>query len=143
MPATALIQLFGHVNRPEIRETKAGPLLKFAIPVNRREKNASGEWVEADPTWYNVCVFKPQEWLVKKVIQGALVSASGEFYTRQYVDKNGEKRTECCLDFAKVTHLAEPKDRSESAPSPRPAAAAVYGTAATVPAAVGQDEPPF
>lgn len=88
--------LIGRVGRdPETRRTTSGdPVVSFSIATSDRwtDKN-SGEKKERTE-WHNITVFNPnlckiaEQWVKK----GAQIHVEGEIRTREYDDRDGNKR---------------------------------------------------
>jgi len=85
--------LTGRLTRdPEYRTTQSGiSIANFTLAVDRRFKNSQGEY-EADfincTAWRNTA-----EFICKYFKKGALIGVVGSIQTRNYEDKNGNKRT--------------------------------------------------
>ena len=86
---------------PELMVTAKGiSVTTFTVAVNRRFKNASGEY-EADfincVAWRNTA-----EFIAKYFGKGKLIAVIGSIQTRKYQDKNGNNRvaTEVVVDEA-------------------------------------------
>ncbi|GGO94100.1 single-stranded DNA-binding protein [Nocardioides phosphati] len=79
---------------PELRFTPSGTaVLEFRALVNRRAKNAAGDWHDADPTAHNVKVWGQQaENLAESAGRGDRVLVHGLVETESW-EKDGEKRT--------------------------------------------------
>ena len=88
--------LLGNVGRePEVRRTNAGdPIVNFSLATSERWKDkASGDWKERTE-WHNVVIFNDQiakvaEAYVKK---GSKIYLEGQLQTREYADRDGNKR---------------------------------------------------
>ena len=78
-------------NDPELRHTQnAIPVCQFNLAVNRNYSNEKGER-EAD--FINIIVWRKQaENCSKYVKKGSKVAVEGSIQTRNYEDKNGQKR---------------------------------------------------
>jgi len=86
-------QFIGNLTRdPELKTTNSGvSVCNFTIAVQRRYKNASGEY-EAD--FIPIVVWKNQaESCHTYLKKGSKVGVSGSLQIRNYEDKEGNKRT--------------------------------------------------
>lgn len=87
------VQLLGRLTRdPEMKETASGvAVAKFSIAVNRRFKNADGEY-ETDfiscTAWRNTA-----EFLCKYFQKGSQIAVVGSIQTQKYTDEDGNKKT--------------------------------------------------
>jgi len=88
------VQLIGNLgNDPEIVNLDSGKLLaKFSIATNESYKNAQGEKV-TDTQWHNVVAWgKTAEIVEKYVTKGKEIAIEGKLTSRNYDDKDGNKR---------------------------------------------------
>ena len=100
---------------PEIKTTTSGiSVCSFGIAINRRFKNASGEY-EAD---FLNCVAWRQtgEFISKYFHKGSMIGIVGTVQTRNYENKDGQKVyvTEIVVEQA---HFCGGKNEAGSAPS--------------------------
>lgn len=112
--------LIGRLTRdPELRYTGSNvPVCSFSIAVNRTFTNSNGER-EAD--FINVVVWRKQAENVKNYLsQGSQVAVDGRIQTRNYEDKEGNKRyiTEVVAD--NVEFLGSKKDGNSKGDEPTP-----------------------
>ena len=89
------ILLIGNLGRePEMTYTEAGvAVTKFSLAVNRRYKDQEGERRE-ETTWFNVVAFNQlAELMTTYLHKGSKVYLEGRMTSREYTDKEGNKRT--------------------------------------------------
>lgn len=79
------------VETPELKTTQAGvSVSSFRMAHTRNYKNADGEY---DTDFFNVVAWrKTAEFAAKHFKKGDLFTVNGHFETRDYTDKNGNKR---------------------------------------------------
>lgn len=98
------VQLIGHLgNNPEVIDLESGKkLVKFSIATNEVYKNNEGERV-TNTEWHNVIAWNKNAEIIEKYFEkGKEVAIEGKLTTRNYTDKDGQKRyvTEVvCNDF--------------------------------------------
>jgi len=88
------VQLIGNLgNDPEIIHLDSGKTLaKFNIATNDSYTNTKGEKV-TDTQWHNIIAWgKTAEIIEKYLKKGKEVAVEGKLTTRQYDDKEGQKR---------------------------------------------------
>ena len=88
------VQLIGNLgNDPEIINLDSGKkLAKFSIATNETYKNAKGEKI-TDTQWHNVVVWNKTAEIAEKYLEkGKEVAVEGKLTTRNYDDKDGNKR---------------------------------------------------
>ena len=112
--------LIGRLTRdPELRYTGSNvPVCSFSIAVNRTFTNSNGDR-EAD--FINIVVWRKQAENVKNYLsQGSQVAVDGRIQTRNYEDKEGNKRyiTEVVAD--NVEFLGSKKDGNSKGDEPTP-----------------------
>jgi single-strand DNA-binding protein len=121
--------LVGHLGRdPEVRYTPNGDAVaEVSLATTETFKNRDGK-KEDRTEWHNLIIWRGQaefakEWLKK----GQLVYVEGRLQTRQWEDKEGQKRSKTEIQVEQITMLGSSgrgreKDLSESeapsAPSP-------------------------
>ena len=89
-----MVVLLGNLGAdPELRFTQNNqPVLKFRLATSRSWKNDSGE-LKTDTQWHNVVLWgKRAEGLSKFLTKGSRVHVQGRIETREYEDKDGNKR---------------------------------------------------
>ncbi|HEX9043392.1 MAG TPA: single-stranded DNA-binding protein [Candidatus Limnocylindrales bacterium] len=121
--------IIGNLGRdPEMRYTPNGQAVtQFTVAVNRNYKDADGAWQE-ETEWFRVVVFGPQaERAAENLRKGGKVYIEGRLQTRQWEDREGQKRYTTELVAQQVTNL-DRRPRDEGAEpggfSPRVAPAA-------------------
>ena len=85
--------LVGHLGKDaETKFTPQGvPVSKFTVATNRRWKDQqTGEWKE-ETEWHNVTLWRAEN-LANYLTKGKQVYVEGRLQTRQYDDKDGNKR---------------------------------------------------
>lgn len=118
--------IIGNLGRdPEMRYTPNGQAVtQFTVAVNRNYKDQDGAWQE-ETEWFRVVVFGQQaERAAEYLRKGFKVYVEGRLQTRQWEDREGQKRYTTELVANQVTNLERrPRDEgAEAAPAPRPAA---------------------
>ena len=88
------VQLIGILgNAPEVRNTESGKkLVKFSVATNEVYNNNKGEKVK-ETQWHNVIAWgKVAEIAEKYLHKGSEVAVEGKLITRNYNDKEGNKK---------------------------------------------------
>lgn len=87
------VQLIGRLGiDPEVKTFDNGQMTRLSIATSDRYKNNKGEQVE-DTQWHNVIAWgKTAEIAEKYLKKGQEVGIVGRLQTRQYDDKDGNKR---------------------------------------------------
>ena len=88
------VQLIGNLGaKPEITTLESGKkLAKFSLAVNESFKNSQGEKVEKTD-WFNVVAWNKTAELAEMFLdKGKQVALSGKLSTRNWDDKDGNKR---------------------------------------------------
>jgi single-strand DNA-binding protein len=86
--------IIGNLGRdPEMRYTQGGQAVtQFTVAVNRNYKDASGEWKE-ETEWFRVVAWGPlAERTAENLRKGRKVYVEGRLQTRNWEDKEGQKR---------------------------------------------------
>ena len=117
MSASNGVHIMGRITRDlELRHTQSGTAVcQFCVAVTRSFKDANGEY-QSDfidcVAWRNSA-----EFITKYFSKGALIALDGELQTRNYTDKDGNKRkaTELLVSSAAFTG-----EKRESAAKPKP-----------------------
>ena len=127
--------IIGNLGRdPEMRYTPNGQAVtQFTVAVNRNYKDADGAWQE-ETEWFRVVAWGPlAERTAEYLRKGRKVYVEGRLQTRQWEDRDGQKRYTTELIAQTVTPL-DPRPREEGAelggpsrPAGRPAGAAEPG----------------
>lgn len=87
------VQLIGHLGMdPEVKTFDNGRMARFSIATNEKFTNAKGEQVESTQ-WHNVVAWGKTADIAEKFLhKGKEVAIEGKLETRQYDDKDGNKR---------------------------------------------------
>lgn len=117
MSASNGVHIMGRITRDlELRHTQSGTAVcQFCVAVTRSFKDANGEY-QSDfidcVAWRNSA-----EFITKYFSKGALIALDGELQTRNYTDKDGNKRkaTELLVGSAAFTG-----EKREAAAKPAP-----------------------
>ena len=107
--------IIGNLGRdPEMRYTPSGQAVtQFTVAVNRNYKGSSGEWQE-ETEWFRVVAWGPlAERTAEYLRKGRKVYVEGRLQTRQWEDRDGQKRYTTELVANTVTTL-DPRPREES-----------------------------
>ena len=119
--------IIGNLGRdPEMRYTPGGQAVtQFTVAVNRSYKGQNGEWQE-ETEWFRVVVWAAMaERAAENLRKGNKVYIEGRLQTRQWEDKDGQKRYTTELVANQVTNL-ERRSRDEDG-DPGPATGAAPG----------------
>jgi single-strand DNA-binding protein len=85
---------------PELRFSPSGiAIVRLSIVTSRRVKDqASGEWSDADVTWWDCTAFKQlAENCASSLAKGMAVVASGRVVQENWEDKEGQKRSKLAV----------------------------------------------
>jgi single-strand DNA-binding protein len=88
------VMIIGNLgNNPEMRKTSNGTsVATLSIATNRRYKGKDGNWTD-DTQWHRIVVWAKQAENCKKYLsKGSQVYVEGRLQTRQWEDKDGNKR---------------------------------------------------
>ena len=94
MNATNRVQLTGNLgNNPEIKNfDNGGKLARFSMATKEEYTTRSGE-KSSDTQWHFVTAWgKIAERIEKDLQKGSFVTIEGRLVTRNYTDKNGQKK---------------------------------------------------
>src|SRR5665213_1114329 len=94
MPDTS-ITLTGNVTRdPELQFGQSGTAItKFGLALNSRRKDASGEWCDGDPQFFDVTCFNDlAENVAESIARGTRIVLSGRVSYSSW-EKDGDKRS--------------------------------------------------
>jgi single-strand DNA-binding protein len=148
------VTIVGNLTRdPELRYTPGGvAVANFDVAVNRRTRDASGEWKEADPSFFRCNVWRQQaENVAESLTKGTRVIVTGSLRQRSWETPEGQKRTtielevETCgpaLEWAKAQVTRTPREGGGDAPSFASTGASTGGSNGASVGAV-DEEPPF
>lgn len=117
MSASNGVHIMGRITKDlELRHTQSGTAVcQFCVAVTRSFKDANGEY-QSDfidcVAWRNSA-----EFITKYFSKGAMIALDGELQTRNYTDKDGNKRkaTELLVSSAAFTG-----EKREAAAKPAP-----------------------
>jgi single-strand DNA-binding protein len=124
--------IIGNLGRdPEMRYTSTGKAVtEFTVAVNRRYRGQNDDWQE-ETEWFRVVAWGPlAERTAENLRKGRKVYVEGRIQTRQWEDKDGQKRYTTELVASQVTSL----DRAQrDGGDPGPGDAATGGQQAVSP----------
>lgn len=89
-------QVVGNVTRdPELRFSASGtPVATLSVAVNRRTKDAAGEWIDAPAEFYDVVAFRDlAEHVAESIGKGDRLVILGRLSFRSWETDAGEKRS--------------------------------------------------
>lgn len=91
--SNVMVCIAGNISNPELRFTPSGKaVFNFSLAVNKRVKDASGNWSDGEPTWYKVAAWeKLGENAAATLTAGTRAIVYGSLENRPW-DKDGEKR---------------------------------------------------
>jgi single-strand DNA-binding protein len=118
--------IIGNLGRdPEMRYTPGGQAVtQFTVAVNRNYKGQNGEWQE-ETEWFRVVVWGQQaERAAEYLRKGNKVYIEGRLQTRQWEDKEGQKRYTTELVANQVTNLERRSRDEDGDPGPATGATA-------------------
>jgi single-strand DNA-binding protein len=145
LPEQNSIMLVGRLTRdPEMRFTGKGQAMcRFDIAVNRRYKDATGNWQD-DVSYIPVVVWgEPANRCGERLKKGMPVHVEGRLQSRQWETKEGQKRTTLEVVARRVQFLSRVSSESEGeggGESTETASAPVPAAATT---ATDEEEIPF
>lgn len=110
------VMLIGHLGQdPELRHTQGGTAVcNFSLATTERWKDKSGE--KQERTEWHRCVAwgKPGEVLAKYLTKGSQVYIEGSLETKQWEDKDGNKRYTTEIKVRDFTFLGGGKSSADS-----------------------------
>ena len=101
------VMIIGNLGRdPEMRYTPAGQAVtQFTVAVNRNFRDDQGEW-QKETEWFRVVVWREAaERAAEYLRKGSKVYCEGRLQTRQWEDRDGQKRYTTELIADKVMNL--------------------------------------
>jgi single-strand DNA-binding protein len=104
--------IIGNLGRdPEMRYTPTGQAVtQFTVAVNRNYRGQDGNWQE-ETEWFRVVAWGPlAERTAENLRKGRKVYVEGRIQTRQWEDKDGQKRYTTELIASAVTALDRPRE---------------------------------
>ena len=110
------VQLIGHLgNAPESRNTESGKkLVKFSVATNEIYRNARGEKVK-ETQWHNLVAWGKVADIIEKYLnKGSEVAVEGKLITRNYADKEGNRRYITEIQVSEILLLSNNKQRTQS-----------------------------
>lgn len=138
MASVNKVILVGNLGRdPEIRYTQGGtPVANFTMATTERWSDPSGEKKERTE-WHRIVVWGKQAEIASEYLRkGRQVYIEGSLQTREWTDREGNKRTTTEIRAQRLQLLGRPDDRHA------PAAGQPEEEVAE-PAAYGEDDIPF
>lgn len=115
-------QIVGTVTAdPDLRFTSGGDAVcSFSLAWNPRKKDASGAWVNGDPSFFRCTAWRDSaENIAASITKGTRVVVTGEISARNWEDRDGNKRTsieinvdECAPSLRWATAQVERTERS-------------------------------
>lgn len=90
------VTIVGNVTRePELRYTPSGvSVVSFGVAVNRRRQNDAGEWVDAEPEFYEVAAWRQLAAnLAESIDKGTRVIVTGRLGYSSWTTEAGDKRS--------------------------------------------------
>lgn len=145
------VRLVGRLTRdPELRFTAKGQAVcRLSLAVNRRYKDASGEWRD-DTTFVPVVVWRETaQRCSDRLKKASPVYVEGRLKSRSWETKDGQKRESLEVEAQKIQFLAKVEGESESAETsqvaevPVPSQSVVNSSVPSVGGGTGEDEIPF
>jgi single-strand DNA-binding protein len=102
---------------PEIRQTTNGtPVTNFSIAINRRYKNANGEWKD-ETTFVGIVAWQKLAELCKQYLtKGRAVLVEGKLQTHSWETEDGQKRSLIEVRADRIEFL-DRESRGETAPA--------------------------
>lgn len=136
------VRLVGRLTRdPELRFTAKGQAVcRIDLAVNRRYKDASGEWKD-EASYIPVVVWREAaQRCSDRLKKGSPVYVEGRLRSRSWETKEGQKRTSLEVDSRSIQFLAKMENESEGGSDEEPKAVEVPAGAG---APVEEEEIPF
>jgi single-strand DNA-binding protein len=121
MASVNKVILIGNLGRdPEIRFTASGaPVCNFSLATNEQWKDKNGQKQERTE-WHRIVVWGKQAEICKEYLaKGRQVYVEGNLQTREWNDREGNKRTTTEIRAARIQLLGRPDGtRGEAAGEP-------------------------
>jgi single-strand DNA-binding protein len=139
MASVNKVILVGNLGRdPELRYTPGGtPVANFTLATNERWTDPTGEKKERTE-WHRIVVWGKQAEIAGEYLRkGRQVYVEGSIQTREWTDRDGNKRTTTEIRAQRIQLLGRPEDR------PAALAAQAAEEVAEPEPALGEDEVPF
>ncbi len=99
------VMIVGNVTRdPELRYTPNGAaLVKFGVAVSRRVRDESGQWKDADTSFFDVTAWRTlAENVAESIQQGSRVVVVGRLRTNSWETPEGERRSKVEIEAEEV-----------------------------------------
>ena len=118
------VMLMGHLGAdPETRDANGTLIANLSLATSRKYKDRNGQQVE-ETEWHRVVLFGrtaeiAQEWLKK----GSCIFVEGRLRTRQYEDRQGQKRFTTEIVGETMQFVNSTRDGQQSHQQSQPAAA--------------------
>jgi single-strand DNA-binding protein len=99
------VMIVGNVTRdPELRYTPNGAaLVKFGVAVSRRVRDESGQWKDADTSFFDVTAWRTlAENVAESITQGSRVVVVGRLRTNSWETPEGERRSKVEIEAEEV-----------------------------------------
>lgn len=138
MASVNKVILVGNLGRdPEIRYTQGGtPVANFTMATTERWSDPSGEKKERTE-WHRIVVWGKQAEIASEYLRkGRQVYVEGSLQTREWTDRDGNKRTTTEVRAQRLQLLGRPDDR-QAQPAAQPEEEVAE------PASYGEDDIPF
>lgn len=138
MASVNKVILLGNLGRdPEIRYTQSGtPVANFTMATTERWNDPGGEKRERTE-WHRIVIWGKQAEIASEYLRkGRQVFVEGSLQTREWTDREGNKRYTTEVRAQRFQLLGRPDDRQEGGTSP------VADTVAE-PGGYGEDDIPF
>lgn len=90
------VMLIGRLGKdPEVRFTQSGQAVaNFSMATSDRYQDKDGNWQDRDPEWHRIVMFgKTAETAGNYLHKGDRLYLEGRLQTREWKDKEGQKRT--------------------------------------------------
>jgi len=119
MAALNKVMIIGNLGRdPEIRYTSGGtPVANFSIATTEKWKNKEGVQQE-ETEWHNIVAWKHLAEISQKYLsKGSQVYIEGRIKTREWNDRDGNKRKSTEIVASQLIMLGSPRQKQEQQPA--------------------------
>ena len=99
------VTIVGNLTRdPELRYTPNGAaMVKFGVAVSRRVRDESGQWKDADTSFFDVTAWRSlAENIAESLTQGTRVVVIGRLRTNSWETPEGERRSKIEIEADEV-----------------------------------------
>ena len=123
------VMLIGNLGRdPEVRFTQGGsPVANFTLATNERWTDQAGEKQERTE-WHRIVVWGKQAEIAGEYLRkGRQIFVEGSLQTREWTDRDGNKRYTTEVKALRFEMLGARDDRATSSATPEPAQAGSDG----------------